>query len=161
MSTLAAALQKFEATEANLGKLEKLWGKISKFIPSGPAFGSPPEYEELCLAFRRILPALPAIDGTRVEDRLFDYDEIGQMRIDAPEVGEIESQISVENALEEQGKFLRQYRFHLNAKRRELIRGRLLKVMEEIDGLLQMLLPLTDGMPGNKHVESPAWLRLK
>jgi hypothetical protein len=67
------------------------------------------------------------------------------MRLDALEVGEIESQISVENALEQQGRCLRQYRDHLNAKRRELIRGRLLQVMEEIDGLLQMLLPLTDG----------------
>jgi hypothetical protein len=161
MSTLAAALQTFEATEANLSKLEKCWDQISELLPRGPAFGSPPEYEELCLAFRRILPALPAIDGTRVEDRLFDYDEIGQMRLDALEVGEVESQISVENALEQQGKGLRQYRFHLNAKRRELIRGRLLKVLEEIDGLLQMLLPLTDGTPGNKHVESPEWLRLK
>jgi hypothetical protein len=161
MSTLAAALQKFEATEANLGKLEKLWGKISEFIPSGPAFGSPPEYEELCLAFRRVLPALPAIDGTRVEDRLFDYDEIGQMRLDALEVGEIESQISVENALEEQGKILRQYRFHLNAKRRELVRDRLLTLIDDVDVLIKMLVSLTDGMPTNENVESMEWLRLK
>src|SRR5271163_4251180 len=91
MSTLAAALQQFEATEANLGKLEKLWEKISKLIPGRPEFGGPPEYEEFCLAFRRILPALPAIDGHRVEDRLFDYDQAGQMRLDALEVGEIES----------------------------------------------------------------------
>jgi hypothetical protein len=161
MSTLAAALQQFEATEANLGKLEKLWGKISKFIPSGPAFGSPPEYEELCLAFRRILPALPAIDATRVEDRLFDYDEIGQMRLDALEVGEIESKISVEIALEEQGKFLREYRFHLNAKRRELVRDRLLKLIDDVDVLIEMLFSLTDGMPTNENVESTEWLRLK
>jgi Restriction endonuclease len=161
MSTLAAALEKFEATEANLGKLEKLWDKISKLIPSGPAFGSPPEYEELCLAFRRILPALPAIDGTRVEDRLFDYDEIGQMRIDALELGEIEVRISVENTLEEQGKFLRQYRFHLNAKRRELVRDRLLKLIDEVDGLIEMLFSLTDRMPISKNVEGAEWSRLK
>jgi hypothetical protein len=81
MTTLAAALQQFEATEANLSKIEKLWVQISELIPRGSAFGSPPEYDELCLAFREILPGLPAIDSTRVEDRLFDYDEIGQMRL--------------------------------------------------------------------------------
>ena len=39
-------------------------------VPSGPAFGSTPEYEELCLAFRRILSSLPAIDKFRIEDQL-------------------------------------------------------------------------------------------
>jgi hypothetical protein len=43
MSTLEAALQQFEATEANLEKLEKkLWEKISPHISGGPAFGAPP-----------------------------------------------------------------------------------------------------------------------
>jgi hypothetical protein len=77
MSTLETALQQFEATEANLEKLEKLWQKISPHISGGPAFGAPPEYDELCLAFRGILPALPAIGGVRVEDHLYEYDEVG------------------------------------------------------------------------------------
>jgi hypothetical protein len=93
MADLDAALRKFEATESNLEKLEKLWRQIESHIPSGPAFGYPPEYEKLCLAFRRILPALPAIDGFRVEDRLHGYDEVGQMRLDALEIGEIEAQV--------------------------------------------------------------------
>ena len=98
MPTLTMALQKFEATDANLGKLEKLWDKIASHIPGGPAFGSPPEYDELCLAFRRILPVMPAIDGIRVQDCLHDYDEIGQMRLDALELDEIEAKVHVENA---------------------------------------------------------------
>ena len=160
MSTLSTALQKFEATEANLGKLEKLWDKISALLPRGPAFGAPPDYDELCLSFRRILPALPAIDGVRIQDRLLEYDEAGQMRFDALEVGEIEAAVYVENALEEQGKLLHQYRFHLNAKRRELVRDRLLAVISDIDERLQTLIPLTEKAFINEHVESSHWSRL-
>src|SRR5665213_2399839 len=61
--------------------------------------GSPPEYDELCLAFRRILPALPAIDGFRIQDCLQEYDAIGQMRLDALELDHIEVSVSVENTL--------------------------------------------------------------
>ncbi|HTF72662.1 MAG TPA: hypothetical protein VK638_59345 [Edaphobacter sp.] len=56
MPTLESALQQFEAAEANLEKLEKPWGKISGHIPNGPAFGAPPEYDELCLAFAAYCP---------------------------------------------------------------------------------------------------------
>jgi hypothetical protein len=161
MSTLEQALQQFEAAEANLEKLEKLWEKISGHIPGGPAFGAPPEYDELCLAFRGILPALPAIGGVRVEDHLYDYDAAGQMRLDALEVGEIDAQVSVENALEEQGKRLREYRFLLNAKRRELVRGRMLTLIDEVDETLRLLLPSLEGAEVNEAVPEPNWFRLK
>jgi hypothetical protein len=161
MSTLQQALQQFEAAEANLEKLEKLWEKISGHIPGGPAFGAPPEYDELCLAFRGILPALPAIGGVRVEDHLYDYDAAGQMRLDALEVGEIDAQVSVENALEEQGKRLREYRFLLNAKRRELVRGRMLTLIDEVDESLRLLVPSLQGAEVNEAVPEPNWSRLK
>src|ERR1700722_15651597 len=111
MPTLEAALQQFEATEANLEKLEKLWEKISALIPSGVAFGAPAEYDELCQAFTGILPALPAIGGARVEGHLLEYDGIAQMRMDALEVGEMDAHMSVENEIEAQGRKLREYRF--------------------------------------------------
>jgi hypothetical protein len=161
MSTLEAALQQFEATEANLEKLEKLWKEISSLLPSGPAFGAPPEYDELCFAFRGILPALPAISGVRVEDRLYEYDEIGQMRLDALEVGEIEAQVSIENAVEEQGKNLRAYRFLLTAKRRQLVRERTLILMDAVDETLGLLLPCLHGAELNESVPEPNWSRLK
>src|SRR5882672_2312734 len=161
MSTLAAALQTFEATEANLSKLEKLWEKISALIPGGPAFGSPPGYDELCLAFQRVLPSLPAIDGIRVEDRLFAFDQAGQMRLDALEVGEIEAEISVANALEEQGKLLREYRFRFGAKRRELVRGRLLALIDEVTSLLGARRLIDDGVEVSEPVNGPEWSRLQ
>jgi hypothetical protein len=95
MPALSAALQTFEATEANLQKLESLWDQIYAMVPKGPSFGSPPDYEELCRAFKRILPAMPAIDGLRVEDLLYEYDDAGRMQLDAAEVGEFEAQLSV------------------------------------------------------------------
>jgi hypothetical protein len=137
MTALDAALREFDAAEANLEKLDRLWVKIRKRIPSGPAFGGPPEYDEACHAFRRILPALPAIDGFRVEDHLLDYDEVGQMRLDALEVGEIETSIRVENELDEQGRVLREYRFRLKAKRRDLVRDRVLTLIDQLDELLR------------------------
>ena len=120
MNTLDAALQQFEAAEANLVKLESLWTRIESLLPNGPAFGSPPEYEELCWAFRRILPSLPAIDGFRIEDHLHDYDSVGQMYLDALEIVEFEAKVSVTNTLEEQGRQLREYRFRIQAQRRAI-----------------------------------------
>ena len=88
-TTLDHALRQFELTEANLARLEKLWGRIEGALPSGPAFGAPPDYDKWCIAFERILGELPAIDGLRVENRLFDYDEVSQMHLDALELGDV------------------------------------------------------------------------
>ena len=161
MNTLDAALRQFEATEANLATLEGLWTRIENMIPTGPAFGGPPEYEELCWAFRRILPSMPAIDGFRIEDRLHDYDSVGQMRLDALEIGEFEAQVSVTNTLEEQGRQLREYRFRIQAQRRQLVRDRLLKLMNEIDQFLSVLNSEFAGLESNTLITAPLWGRLK
>lgn len=161
MSTLDAALKQFEAAQANLEKLDKLWADIERLQPSSPAFGGPPDYAELCLAFRRVLPGLPAIDGFRVSDQLHDYDEAGQMLLDALEVGEIEAQVSVTNALAEQGRLLREYRFRLLAKRRELVRDRILELAAEIERLLKGLALSLDGMEVAAPAPPEPWDRLR
>jgi hypothetical protein len=161
MSNLEAALQQFEAAEANLIKLEKLWSEIDTLIPGGPAFGAPPAYEDLCRAFRTILPHLPAIDGIRVDDKLWDYDDIGQNRLDALEVGEIEAQVSVERAIGEQGRQLRDYRFSFNAKRSHLIRQRVLDLVDLIDAAIRTLVPHYEACETNEHVEGEDWERMK
>ena len=107
--TLNHALTQFELAEANLARLEVLWEKIEGELPNGPAFGAPPKYDEWCIAFKGILAKLPAVDGYRVEDRLYDYDEAGQMWLDAMELGEFEVQVSVSRELAEQGRQLREY----------------------------------------------------
>ena len=161
MATLDAALRQFEATEANLAKLDTLWGRIEGLQPSGSAFGSPPEYEEVCLAFRRILPSLPAIDGFRIEDHLHDYDEAGQMHLDALDLDEIGVHVQVRNALEEQGRQLQKYRFHFQAKRRELVRDRLLTLTDEIDQLISDLSSVLTEPKPDPPIAEPAWGRLE
>ena len=161
MNTLDAALQQFEAAEANLVKLESLWTRIESLLPNGPAFGSPPEYEELCWAFRRILPSLPAIDGFRIEDHLHDYDSVGQMYLDALEIGEFEAKVSVTNTLEEQGRQLREYRFRIQAQRRQLVRDRLLMLMNDIDQFLSDLNLEFAGLELSTPIKAPLWGRLK
>ncbi len=57
---LNAAVKEFEATEANLVKLERLWGEIEKLIPKGVCFsdGNDPEdlkYEALSRDFENVL----------------------------------------------------------------------------------------------------------
>lgn len=139
MSTLNIALKQFEATEANLQKLDNLWEHISSLIPAGPVFGSPPEYDELCWTFRRILPVLPAIDGFIVEDQLPDYNGIARSRLDAMEIDELAAQLEIEEYLQEQGRQLQEYRYRLQTKRRELIRDRLLELMNFVDQTLSEL----------------------
>jgi len=164
MADLDAALRQFEATEANLEKLDKLWSQIENHIPDGPAFGNPPEYDELCLAFRQILHALPAIDGFKVDDQLHDYSAIGQMRLDALEIDEIEAKVSVENCVSEQGRLLREYRFKLQTKRRELTRDRMLGLIDDVDGMLRQLGTVVEGKESNEHVSAfseVAWSNLR
>lgn len=161
MTTLEGALRQFEATEANLKKLESLWHRIRRILGSGPSFGNPPEYDESCRAFRRILPALPAIDGFRIADALHEYDEVGQMRFDALEVGEIECQISTENAIDQQGRLLEEYRFKFQAKRRELIRERVLMLIREFDDRLSALRPTIEGRQTHESVSDSNWSDLK
>jgi len=164
MADLNTALQLFDATEGNLKKLMDLWSRIAARMPSGPAFGGPPEYDELCFTFRQILIALPAIDGFRVEDRVLEYDEVGQMRFDAAEIGEIEAHMSVESAVSEQGRQLQQYRLKLHAKRWELVRERIVAVIDGIDKRLPSLMAATEGSEINAYMTDLAeseWSQLK
>jgi hypothetical protein len=129
-SSLEVALGQFDATEANLKKLEELWSKITSLIPGGPAFGAPDGYDDACRAFRRVLKAMPAIDGIRIEDCLLEYDAIGQLRLDCLELGEFDCTASSEREIVKQGTSLAEYRFTFTNKRRELVRSRMLQLIE-------------------------------
>jgi hypothetical protein len=62
-SPINAALRQFEAAEANLEKLQRVWGEIEKMTPSGIAFGGDPKYDDRVRAYEDILSGLPMIDG--------------------------------------------------------------------------------------------------
>ncbi|MBS9996962.1 restriction endonuclease [Vibrio alginolyticus] len=132
-SSLNAALRIFEATEANLVKLEEIWIEMESVIPSGVVFLEDSGYENNCRDFENVLASLPKIDGWKPKIYLMNLNEIGQNRLDAMEVGEIECQISVENHIYEPAKLIREYRHKFDRKRRELVRDALQSVIDSID----------------------------
>jgi hypothetical protein len=136
-NSLANALKHFEIAEANLTKLEKLWDEIRELIPSGLSFGSPPEYEEKCQLYKLILPHLSKIDGWVPSTEPMEFDSIAQSRLDAMEIGEISVTISVENQVDQPGLELRQYRFKLNQKRKELTRVKMSELIDSIDSVIR------------------------
>ncbi|HDZ8842124.1 TPA: restriction endonuclease [Aeromonas dhakensis] len=132
-SPLNSALRIFEATEANLVKLEKLWQEMESVIPIGVAFLEDSGYESNSMDFENIFDSLPKIDGWKPEIYLMGLHEIGQNRLDAMEVGEIECQISVENQIYEPAKLIHEYRHKFDRKRRELVRDALQSTIDGID----------------------------
>jgi hypothetical protein len=103
-SPINAALRQFEATEANVAKLECLWSEIQKLTPDGLQFGNDPVYEERVRVFEDVLGALPKIDGWKPTSIPMDLNSIGQHRLDAKEGGEISSEIAVEDQIETPGR---------------------------------------------------------
>jgi hypothetical protein len=92
-SPINSALRQFEAAEANLTKLERLWAEIEKLIPDGLQFGTDPVYEERGRSYRDVLAGLPKIDGWKPESIPMDLNAICQNRLDAKELGEISIEI--------------------------------------------------------------------
>jgi hypothetical protein len=135
-NSLNKAIAVFGATEANLDKLDRIWHSIKENIPDGVVFGNNAEHENLVRAFSDVADNLPAIDGWRLTTRPLNYDEIGQVRFDAKEAGEIECVVSAENHIFELDSALREYRFRLNRKRRHIVRAVMEKKIETVDFLL-------------------------
>jgi hypothetical protein len=136
-NTLMAALQQFEATEANLVKLERLWQEILKKIPNQSPnyfqFGSDPDYDNLRRAFKEVIAALPAIDGWKPECRLMGLSDIARARLEAQELMELDVFLDVEDSIEAPGRELQEYRFKFNRKRLELIQNILSDLIDIVD----------------------------
>lgn len=161
-SPLNAALRIFEAAEANLVKLEKLWQEMESVIPSGVAFLEDSGYECNCMDFENVLASLPKIDGWKPEIYVMGLHEIGQNRLDAMEVGEIECQISVENQIYEPAKLIREYRHKFDRKRRELVRDALQSAIDDIDkDLRDLVIELEGESEINDAVTRPSFDDLK
>ena len=170
MNSLNEALKQFEATEANLVKLEALWEEITSIIPDGPngiAFGDISDgiYDDRCRVFRDVCGSLPKIDGWGIPECLLELNVIAQMRFDAMETGfgDIESKIAVEETIYEQEKHIQEYRYRLNKKRRQLIRGKLLETIDQIDSSIRKLSAKypDDYEKTNEGLEGEDWDELK
>jgi hypothetical protein len=62
-------LNTMDRAEANLAKLEAVWDRALPFIPSGPARGSHPAYDDLRSAWDDLLPGLSPADGWTITER--------------------------------------------------------------------------------------------
>jgi hypothetical protein len=160
-SPLMTALERFEATEANIMKLERLWSELQKLMPSNVSFGPNPEYEDRTRAYAAIVQALPAIDGWKPSALPPDLDDLAQNRFDAIEVGELSAQVSVERWAEEPGRELREYRFRLNSKRRALIRDALTELIDEVDADVRELRRKTGDPEVGQKLDACEWDQLR
>ena len=109
-SAIMAALEQFEATEANLIKLERLWDEMAALIPTGIAFGGNVEYEDRARSFDVLVASLPKIGGWKPTATPPDLDGLAQSRLDAMELDEPSAHVPVERWIEEPGRELQEYR---------------------------------------------------
>ncbi|GIQ69026.1 restriction endonuclease [Xylanibacillus composti] len=135
-SSLDEAIRIFEAAEANLSKLERLWERMYELTPGGIVFGDNIQYEELYRSYINILTHLPKINGWKPQTEPRNLNSIAQSRLDALEIDEISAKISVEEWIQEPGHELREYRFRFNHKRKQLIRDSVSTIFNEINVIL-------------------------
>jgi hypothetical protein len=157
MANAAPALESFEATEANLVKLERLWSELQQLMPQGVSFGANPEYENRARAYDGILQALPKIDGWKPASSAPDLDDLAQNRFEAMDLGELSAQVAVEKFAEEPGRELREYRFRLNMKRRALIRDALSQLIDKVDADLRELRRKTGTVEAGRKLDKADW----
>jgi Restriction endonuclease len=135
-------LNVMDRAAANLVKLEEVWERARTFIPTGPAAGSAPEYDDLCRAWADLLEGLPLIDGWTITDGLPDIDDIGRMFIDYFEISE--TPFGAYEVGEKPDKDLAEYKYRLSRARRRAARERLQQLAAVIDMALPRLLEGVD-----------------
>jgi Restriction endonuclease. len=142
---LEAALQQFDATEANVVRLEAVWSELESMIPHGVAFFiDGPEarrYQELTLAYDDLVRALPAVNGYQITAKPTPLNAIGQARFDIMEVGELSDTIAFDESVVEPGAQLAEYRFRFDKVRREMVRDEVAHIAGAIATLLADLGP--------------------
>jgi hypothetical protein len=153
---LEEALSQFDAVDANLGRLEKIWADMQTLIPINIEFiqdgPTGRKYQELARAYAGMLKGLPPIGDFKIEAQPLSINEIAHARLDARGVGEPDAIVSVEEIIDSPGREIDEYRFRFNQARAELVRDRMILLMREIDVLLAELVqriksdttPITD-----------------
>src|SRR2546421_5006536 len=140
---LENALREFDRTQTNLQRLQSVWERMERLIPSGISFpGTAPDellYDELTRAFSELAAGLPAIDGASFDAFPLTLEEIAQRRFDANEIDEPEILISLAEELSAPSRALAEYRHRLAKARKQLVRARVTELVAEIDEALAEL----------------------
>ncbi|WP_211221746.1 restriction endonuclease [Granulicoccus phenolivorans] len=140
---LDGVLAVMDAASANLDRLQKVWERASRMLPTAPARGSDPEYDDLMRAWGTLISGLPPIEGWTITQTPPSMDE---MRIlYSADAEEDQPAYSVfEHIAQGPQKDLDEYRFRLAKARRVVIRDRL----QDLVGIVDTLLPqILDGAP--------------
>ncbi|HEY6325535.1 MAG TPA: restriction endonuclease [Candidatus Cybelea sp.] len=157
-SGIMEALRQFDATEANLGKVERLWGEVESMIPSDVQFGQNVQYEERLRALTSMIEALPSIDGWALHFDTYDWNDIAHIRMDASEAGELESHVYAEKILILQpASQIREYRARFTRKRRALARDALAKLVAEVDAAIVNVHEHADLGNSSTKMEGKPW----
>jgi Restriction endonuclease len=157
---LEAALEQFDAVEANLRRIETVWDEMQSLLPGpGPSFNiSSPEmrrYEELNRAFQSIATGLPPIGNYRFAGLPLDMDAIAGARFEAFENDDFETNLAVQRRIEEPAREIVEYRFRLQQTRRHLVRDQLTGFVSDIDQLLAAM--VQDVEPDGEKVVDGRW----
>lgn len=155
------ALKQFEATEANLSKLENLWKELQELFPESLQIGESPEYEDRRRSFYSILASLPKIGGWKPDISPPDWDSVVSSRFDFMELGEPFEEAKFEVSIWADGKEIREYRYRLNQKLRQLIRDALVAVIDKFDADLRQIRKEIGEREGNETLSSPVLAELK
>ena len=156
-SPLMNALEKFEATEANIAKVERLWSEMENLIPDGITFGDDPDYDDKVRAYSLLLDALPMIDGWKPTLSPWALNEIAQSRFDVMELGEPMASLQLEEGILQPGKEIREYRFKFDIKRRALIRDSLVKLIDDVDSDIRTLRQEFNDRAPSVRLEPELW----
>ncbi len=160
---LEKALEQFDAVEANILRLQKVWEELSQLIPEGLTFtdGSGQEYQrydELLRAYRAIVKALPPIGSCTIETVPWELSVIGRARLGALEIAEFESKLAIKEGITAPQREIVAYRAALVQARRELVRDHLIRQIGVIDPLLAALVPVIPS--GRQQIEDERWDQL-
>jgi hypothetical protein len=152
-------LKQFEAVEANLAKLERLWNQIKALLPTGNDIQVSDEnqYRSLQRSFAHIAKGMPKIDGFTLEECLLDPDAIIQGNVDCLEIGEFTASLNFSSAIFRQGEVLDDYRFRMESKRRELARQAVDSICGSIEGTLRQLERTAQSRKENARMPEEEW----
>jgi hypothetical protein len=152
-------LKQFEAVEANLAKLERLWNQIKALLPTGSEVevSDEDQYRSLQRSFAHITSGMPKIDGFALEGCLLDSDAIIQGNVDCLELGEFSASLSFSSAIFRQGEVLNDYRFRMESKRRELARQAVDSICGSIEDALRQLKTSAELRKENAQMPEEEW----
>lgn len=161
MSPIMTALKQFEAAEANLLKVERLWKELQALFPQGLNIGDNPEYEDRSRSFDILLASLPMIDGWKPSLSPPDPTSVLANRFDFMELGEPLAEAHFEQSVWEDGRQIREYRFRLSQRRRALIRDALVEAIDTIDVDLRSLHEQTADLQLVDKIDDYRWAQIR